>query len=215
MSTSTHTDPPNQRPPPEVAAALIRIARLNYKRPFTGAADIRRREALWLLRGRGTPDDEIKAQIGQISASVGFGSSKRLGAHLKLLGVEKDQFKIRQLRPIDRTPEQQAELNRTRRNERKREKRPNAEATKEAHMTVKARLGEIVATLGETWQSAREVGDSVATSPAFSGLAIPSRQRIIRRAIGKLVELGTVETEDRMGPYGLATHVRRLPATVH
>jgi hypothetical protein len=88
VSTSTAI-PPNQRPPPEVAAALKRIARLNYKLPFTGAADIRRREALWLLRGRGASDGEVKARIGQISAEVGFSSSKQLGEHLRLLGAEK------------------------------------------------------------------------------------------------------------------------------
>jgi hypothetical protein len=216
VSDSTHAAPPNQRPPPEVAAALIRLARLNYKRPFTGAADIRRRETLWLLRGRGASDGEIKARIGQISASVGFSNSKRLGQHLKLLGAEKDQFNIRQLRPIDRTPEQQAELNRTRRNERKREKRAAAKAMKEAHMTIKSRLDEIVDALDtETWRNVREVGDSVAASPAFRGLtSILSRQAIMRRSIGRLVALGAVETEERMGPYGPAVYVRRLSGSV-
>ena len=86
-------------------------------------------------------------------------------------------------------------------------------------MTIKSRLDEIVEALDiSTWRSAREVGDAVAASPAFSGLAsVLSRQAIIRRSIGRLVALGAVETEERMTPYGLAVYVRRLSgsATVH
>jgi hypothetical protein len=86
-------------------------------------------------------------------------------------------------------------------------------------MTINSRHSVIVAELDQdAWKSAREIGDAVAESPAFSGLAsIPSRQRVVRRLIGKLVALGAVETDDRMGAYGMATYVRRLPvaATVH
>jgi hypothetical protein len=88
-------DPPNRRPSPEVIAARLGEVATRYERkprPFDGLDKARRDETRWLLRGRGVSSEEIKAQIDRISASIGFGNSKRLSQRLKLLGTEKDSL---------------------------------------------------------------------------------------------------------------------------
>jgi hypothetical protein len=220
VSDSAYAAPPNQRPPPEVVAArLSELDRAHRKRrrpyTFTGPADVLRAEARWLLKSRGLSPDEIEARI----AGVRVWNSKRAGEHFRLSGADKDKFRIRQMRAFDRTTKEQAEIVRSRKNERRRTKRVIANKGK-TPMKIDMRLGEVVAQLDyEVWRSGREIGDALSTSPAFAELKTTvSRQAMIRQLIGKLVKRGEAETDMRAGPFGMATYARRLWAgatTVH
>jgi hypothetical protein len=208
-------DPPNQRPTPEVVTVQLREVALKYKRtprPFVGLYDVRHREVGWLIKKRGLPPERIALMLDEISASVGFGDSDRIGQHLKLLGQEKDAFRIRQIRPIDRTKEDQRRLNRARDNARQKAKR---QATKGLSMSIdELQSGAIIGALDhETWRSARDVDGLLAGCPAFKNVATrASRKAIIRRAFGKLAAADLIEIEDQIGQNGIATHARLLHA---
>jgi hypothetical protein len=203
---------PNQRPPPEAIAARLGEVAARYEKkpqPFTGLADIRHREAQRLLRGRGLSSEERKAQINQISASIGFGSSARLSKHLKLLGVEKDRLHIHQLPAIDRTREEQIKVNRARDKDRKRAERKAVRPVSTDELQSAAILGALDQ---ETWRSARDVDALLAECPAFKKVTSrASRKAIIRRAFGKMAAFGVIEVEDQMSNNGVAIYARLLP----